>query len=51
MYQLLNRPLQKLCPLEVNNNEAESREKETNVRDVECEILERVKLERSCAKG
>ena len=37
MYELLNRPLQKLYPLEVSSNEAESFEKETNVDGVECE--------------
>ena len=33
----MNRPLQKLYPLEVSSNEAESFEKETNVDGVECE--------------
>ena len=36
-YELLNRPLQKLYPLEVSSNEAESFEKETNVDGGECE--------------
>ena len=36
-YELLNRPLQKLYPLEVSSNEADSFEKETNVDGVECE--------------
>ena len=49
-YEVLNRPLQKLYPLEVSNIDAESCEKEMNADGVECE-QERVINERSGGKG